>query len=218
MGGALHSHTTLKTIYQQLRRVRGVAIFDFDGVLADTESLHAQAYIELLASHGITFGLSEFTKYMGNSEENIYARLNTDYGIALRIDVDKPKRLDIFRSLADLKNLEPSVIARFFAEKRDIRCHIVSSQDQIVLEELLTRWKMHKQFLILTPTSKYATKRDMVPVFGDMLHLAPAQVFHFEDNGEVIKLSHNQGYKTIFVRHALNKATTTVADWEIALF
>lgn len=49
------------------------AIFDFDGVIVDTEPLHYSAFLAVLAPHGIAFGWPEYVgTYMGFDDRDAF--------------------------------------------------------------------------------------------------------------------------------------------------
>ncbi|MGA8510279.1 MAG: HAD hydrolase-like protein, partial [Candidatus Sulfotelmatobacter sp.] len=51
-------------------------VFDFDGVLADTESLHWKAWAILLASHGISLSWEDYCRFgRGVKDEQMIERL-----------------------------------------------------------------------------------------------------------------------------------------------
>ncbi|HSV27672.1 MAG TPA: HAD family phosphatase, partial [Sedimentisphaerales bacterium] len=54
-------------------------IFDFDGVIADTEMLHFEAFNEVLASYNIELTEDDyFEKYLGYSDVDCFNALNED--------------------------------------------------------------------------------------------------------------------------------------------
>jgi beta-phosphoglucomutase len=60
-------------------------VFDFDGVLADTEPLHLRIYQALAAEHGFTFTADEYyDRYLGFDDIGVFEALSQDKG--LRID------------------------------------------------------------------------------------------------------------------------------------
>lgn len=57
-------------------------IFDFDGVIADTEALHFAASREVLASHGITLDRARYyQKYLGYSDAMMAEAVAIDQGL-----------------------------------------------------------------------------------------------------------------------------------------
>jgi len=60
-------------------------VFDFDGVIADTEALHLRAYQETLVEHGLS--LSETTyldRYLGYDDIGVVTAVGQDHGIILK--------------------------------------------------------------------------------------------------------------------------------------
>jgi beta-phosphoglucomutase len=81
-------------------------IFDFDGVIANSEPLHLMAYQQLLAEEAIELTPAEYyTKYLGYDDQGVFEALSHDRGLQWSDgDVDalierKGKRMhDILRS------------------------------------------------------------------------------------------------------------------------
>jgi beta-phosphoglucomutase len=81
-------------------------IFDFDGVIADTESLHLRAFQDVFAARGWT--LSEatyFDRYLGFDDEGLVEAFNTDERLELGVE-----------ARATLVGEKGQVFARFLAE------------------------------------------------------------------------------------------------------
>jgi beta-phosphoglucomutase len=56
-------------------------VFDFDGVLADSEPLHLHAYQEVLSSMGATLPREEYyARYLGYDDEGVFRALSDDRG------------------------------------------------------------------------------------------------------------------------------------------
>ena len=54
-------------------------VFDFDGVLADSEPLHLRAYQEVLSSMGATLPREEYyARYLGYDDEAVFRELSND--------------------------------------------------------------------------------------------------------------------------------------------
>src|SRR3954471_7977705 len=59
-------------------------VFDFDGVLADSEMLHLRVYNELLAPSGVQLSKAEYCeKYLGFDDEGVFEQLAQDQQIML---------------------------------------------------------------------------------------------------------------------------------------
>jgi beta-phosphoglucomutase len=57
-------------------------VFDFDGVLADSEGIHLRSYQEILAPHGVTLTPESYCeRYLGFDDEGAFRRIAEDYGL-----------------------------------------------------------------------------------------------------------------------------------------
>ena len=62
-------------------------IFDFDGVIADTESLHLRAYQDVLADTQMTLTKETYeSKYLGYDDVGVFTTIGQDQGVALSAD------------------------------------------------------------------------------------------------------------------------------------
>src|SRR5512141_763922 len=59
-------------------------VFDFDGVLADSEWLHLRAYQELLQPIGVPLTKAVYCeRYLGFDDEGVFQQIAKDYGLLL---------------------------------------------------------------------------------------------------------------------------------------
>jgi len=59
-------------------------IFDFDGVIADSERLHLRSYQEILAPEGVTISTEDYLeKYLGYDDFGVFKAVGRDYGIPM---------------------------------------------------------------------------------------------------------------------------------------
>jgi beta-phosphoglucomutase len=62
-------------------------IFDFDGVIADSEPLHLRAYQRVLESEGIALTREDYyTRYLGFDDSGLFRALAKDRGLAITDD------------------------------------------------------------------------------------------------------------------------------------
>ena len=91
-------------------------VFDFDGVLADSEMLHLRVYNELLAPAGVTLSTEEYCeRYLGFDDEGAFQQVARDRNLMLgdeeieMLIVEKARR---FEALVGASNvLYPSAAA-----------------------------------------------------------------------------------------------------------
>jgi beta-phosphoglucomutase-like phosphatase (HAD superfamily) len=59
-------------------------IFDFDGVIADSERLHLRSYQEILAPEGVTLSNEQYLeKYLGYDDVGVFKAVGRDYGLPM---------------------------------------------------------------------------------------------------------------------------------------
>jgi len=62
-------------------------VFDFDGVIADSEPLHLRAFQHTLASHGVTLTAEDYYhRYLGYDDVGVFAHVSRDHGVELTTD------------------------------------------------------------------------------------------------------------------------------------
>jgi beta-phosphoglucomutase len=77
-------------------------VFDFDGVLANSEPLHLQVYQVLLEDEGIPFSADEYyARYLGFDDIGVFEALARDKGLRVdgRMQALIDKKTEIFQSL-----------------------------------------------------------------------------------------------------------------------
>jgi beta-phosphoglucomutase len=59
-------------------------VFDFDGVIADSERLHLRSYQDILAPEGITISTEEYLeRYLGYDDVGVFKAVGRDKGVAM---------------------------------------------------------------------------------------------------------------------------------------
>ncbi len=62
-------------------------VFDFDGVIANSEPLHLRVYQTLLAQEGLAFSASEYyERYLGIDDVGVFEALARDKGLDIASD------------------------------------------------------------------------------------------------------------------------------------
>jgi hypothetical protein len=122
-----------------------VVIWDFDGVIADTEPLHADSYRVLLGEMGNAIDQFAFERYIGHTELEIWSMLVRDgYNLKLPVEKAVEARADVFMREA-LIQLEPTWIFNSVSAlvrpvgKRQV---VVSNGNPKIIQELLQKWEL----------------------------------------------------------------------------
>lgn len=59
-------------------------VFDFDGVIADSERLHLRSYQEILSPEGVTISIEQYLeKYLGYDDVGVFKAVGRDYGVPM---------------------------------------------------------------------------------------------------------------------------------------
>ncbi len=59
-------------------------VFDFDGVLADSEPIHLRVYQEILAPVGVTLTKEDYcARYLGFDDEGAFRQMGSDFGLLM---------------------------------------------------------------------------------------------------------------------------------------
>ncbi len=84
-------------------------VFDFDGVLADSEMLHLRVYRELLAPAGVTISNEQYVeRYLGFDDEGVFEQIAIDYKLMLgdeeieMLIAEKARRFEALVSSGDV--------------------------------------------------------------------------------------------------------------------
>lgn len=117
------------------RRISGL-LFDLDGTLVNSESLHFDSTSQILSRRGLTLAHADFDIYAGWEENACWIHLNARFG-----HIGKPKELTAERTAAFLELLRrrelpvlPGVVALLsWARRRHLPMAVASSlpRDQI---------------------------------------------------------------------------------------
>ncbi len=196
-----------------LARGRAV-VWDFDGVLADTEPLHATSYRRMLENRGLTVEPDFFHELVGSTELQIWdrlAELNPGLGEGRR-ELLVEERRSLFLEAA-LAQLSPSwiVVSLLPALGEVVRSQtVVSNGDPDVIATLLDTWGL-SDALTVARRAEGEDKRSLV-----LQHCAlPALVI--EDSGDYLRLARSLGAATVGVVHQYNRGRGIEADLVCAL-
>ncbi|WP_210480134.1 HAD family phosphatase [Naasia sp. SYSU D00948] len=204
------SATAQQLVDAALPLARGRAVvWDFDGVLADTEPLHAESYRSMLEGRGLTVAPDFFDELVGSTELQIWDRLtelNPGLGEGTRqLLVDERRSLFLEAALAELAPswIVLALLPQLAAVARSQT--VVSNGDPDVIGTLLDSWGLGDA-LGVARRAEGEDKRSLV-----VEHCSgPALVI--EDSGTFLALARSMGAATIGVVHQYNRGRGIEAD------
>lgn len=208
---AQEKYESAKDIRFLLNNKKGF-IFDLDGTIADTETLHWEAYNVLLAEYGVHLSNEHIRKYIGNNESRIYQMIKQDFSIDFNEEDFIERRIEAYLDLVSKKNLRPFPFIYEILESTDARCAIVTSQIPLVVNKLISLWGLDKYFpasrRFCCHDGKYTKKeiyKNISSYLGFEHTLSPNEVVLFEDSLHYITEGQRQGFTVIGVEHQFNR-------------
>jgi len=129
-------------------------LFDFDGVLADTEPLHLRCWREILAPFAIELTWETFAREcIGTSDRDLVARLAAERDPPMPFDqlwAEYPRKKELFRSriIAELLFL-PETLRLISDLIRDYKLAVVSSSARSEIEPALIEAGIRQYFVEL---------------------------------------------------------------------
>lgn len=190
-----------------------LCVFDMDGTMADTESLHWEAYNRLLVKkYGIALKDEDISRYIGNPEVRIYRMIENDYHIVIDTQSFLKERIQVYLQLVREKKLPLfDWVGDFISACKNVPVMLLTSQVPEVVDDLMTyfglddfipknmRISVHDGVVtkaqVFENPSKYA---------GINEPLTDAEIAVFEDSEHVAQLAYSFGYTVIGIRHKYN--------------
>ncbi len=191
-----------------LARDRAV-VWDFDGVLADTEPLHATSYRRMLKDRGLTVAPDFFHELVGSTELQIWGRLaelNPGLGDGTR-EMLVEERRSLFLEAA-LAELSPSwIVVALLPSLSGVAASqtVVSNGDPDVIATLLDTWGLSDS-LRVARRAEGEDKRSVVVAHCS----SPSLVI--EDSAQFLGLARSLGAATVGVVHEYNRGRGIEAD------
>ena len=162
-------------------------IFDFDGLILDTESPRFQAWCEIYEHFNLKFDLASYAKTLGSNNEHFNPLTDLAVKVGSMFETQYWKKYQSSREMELLIN-EPLMpgVADYFAQakKLGLNMAIASSSDRPWVISHLTRFKLLDYFLVVE------TMEDVVKVKPEPdlylkalcdLQLEPQEAIVFED-------------------------------------
>ena len=184
-------------------------IFDMDGTLVDSETVHFEAWKKTLAIHGvINFPFEDFISYVGTSNE----KLADDYIQSGGLEVARDRLvqekqviyLDMISEISLLDGVEET-IRKYFGR---YRLAVASSSDCVELEKILKTVSLRSSFEQVVGGDMVNRKKPGPEIYlktARLLNLAPHQCIAFEDSESGLAAAKDAGMFVVAVPNKLSK-------------
>lgn len=201
-------------------------VFDFDGVIANSEPLHLQAYQDVLASQGLALSDSDYyTRYLGYDDVGVFTRLGADRGrdwtpaIIDRLVTQKAERLEVLERESSL--LFPGAANTIRRAALVVPLAIASGALGAEIRRVLDREALTSLFAAIvsaedTAVSKPAPDpyRRAVGLLGQSMGgaLASADCVAIEDSRWGLQSARAAGLRTVGVAQTYDRSALPEAD------
>lgn len=191
-----------------------VIIFDLDGTIANTETLHWMAYNKLLKFYDVELKNSDITRYIGHSEEYICQNIKKDYNIDFDFSTFLKERISIYLKLVEETNLQPYPFIDDILNKYHGQCTfiLVTSQIPPVVNKLIKYWgyeeyfpESHRYCCHDNTYNKADIYRNINKHINSDSNVNTSQVLLLEDSEHYMKEAKNLGFNVIGVEHRYNE-------------
>lgn len=190
-------------------------VFDFDGVIVDTEKLHLRAFQEVLRGRGIELSARDYyDRYLGLDDSGVLRSLARECGLALgdarvaAMLVEKAARYAELLSSGAV--LFEGVEGRLRAWSREVPLAIASGSLAAEIDHTLRRYDLLGCFTAIVSANDvahgkpspepYLTALDRLTVAGGTPHpIDPRRVVAVEDSRPGIEAARAAGMRTVAV-------------------
>ena len=188
------------------------AVWDFDGVVCDSEPWQADAYRRVLLARGVHVEHDFFAPYVGLTEPEIWDRIVAARELAAeRADLIDERQAELrprlLRDAAPNWFVRPALAALRTAGTPSV---VLSSGDTALIEAYLAHWRLAGSFdRVSGHGPDAAPKADRLT---ELIGSATGRVLLVEDMAAYLELGSRLGAVTVAVAHGLNAGAVGAAD------
>jgi HAD superfamily hydrolase (TIGR01509 family) len=194
-------------------------IFDFDGLILDTESSMFETWQEIYAEHNLEFPHQEWANMLGTSSDPQEAYAYLEQHLRAPVDRDQIRARRVARELAILRDRGPMPGIRPLIEEcltAGISLAIASSSEHAWVDEHLRRLDLSGDFSVVVCADDVLRTKpepDLYLRALDLLQLSSAQAIALEDSEHGVRAARAAGLFCIAVPNEVTKVGTfTEAD------
>ncbi|MBD3210912.1 HAD-IA family hydrolase [Candidatus Micrarchaeota archaeon] len=180
-------------------------LFDFDGVVVQTEELHKESFLELLPQQ-VEIRDRWYYEFAGTGSGRIFRALLEEYDIDADVNELVEKRRKLFMEKVKSNKLkETPGLKDFlsFLESRGVKTAVVSGGHRSYITELLDMLGLEESFdFIISADDSSARKPDPGPflIAAESLGVKPGGCLVIEDSYAGCEAARKAGMKLVWVR------------------
>ena len=186
-------------------------IFDFDGLILDTETPLFQAWYEIFQTYGLSLSIQEWAEFLGHSAdpEEPYVALENQLKKAIDRESIRAKRIlrekELLLSQKVLPGVEPLLQE---AKRSGLKLAIASSSDRYWVTKYLTRLDLIHYFDLLKCAEDVTNTKpepDLYLAALESLGVAPDEAIALEDSLHGVKAAKAAGIFCIAIPNRITK-------------
>lgn len=182
--------------------IKGI-IFDFDGLIVDTETLWYEVFKEIMEEYQVKLPLEEFAKVIGTTDKVLNEYFEAQSGMSIIEANLHTKKYDLYHQKAGHLELREGVLHYLEeARKLQLKIGLASSSGRDWVESYLRKFNIYDYFEVIK------TKEDVEQVKPDPslyikamedLKMIPEETIAFEDSLNGSKAAISAGIKCVIV-------------------
>lgn len=161
-------------------------IFDFDGLIVDTESVWFEVYKETFQEYNVGLTIEKFSKVIGTSDESLWKYFEDETGVSIKEAKLEEKQLALYHQKARNLKLRDGVRSYLEeAEKLGLKIGLASSSSRDWVESYLKKFEIYDYFHVIK-TKEIVKKVKPDPSLYikvlEALSVTPEESIAFEDS------------------------------------
>lgn len=190
-----------------------ILIFDMDGVILDSEPLHACAREQMYKKYGVPLDQKRPAPE-GKSTRDYWALLGEMFGLSLDADALEKEQFDLVARQVEEKQVPPSAgltDVLQWARGQGLRIGLASSSSRSLVARVLKLLELEDYFDIVVCGDEIAQKKPAPDIYRKVLHMAgckPDEALAVEDSDTGIRAAKSAGIYCIGYRNVTTKHQT----------
>jgi putative hydrolase of the HAD superfamily len=184
-------------------------VFDFDGLIIDTESVWYQAYKQALSEQGCELPLEIFAKVIGTNDHELLHFIRSSLGEGVSIPDIQSRSKQAFEQLMTAPKLREGVID-YLDEARELglKVGLASSSTRAWIEGYLTQLGILDRFEVLKTRDDVAEVKPNPELYVEALRslgVSASEAIAFEDSLNGLRAARAAGMKCVIVPNEVTK-------------
>ncbi len=203
--------------------IKGI-IFDFDGVITDSEPPYIEALVKLLKSLGREASFKELQHVVGQNIQSIGKELVAAYSLDMSVEEFNERSMKVYEESTDIKDFKEMNGLHDFLESckaKGISMCIASSSDYDYLYTILDCIGIREYFsFVLSGHCLNKGKPDplIYNMAAEKMNIEKSDLMIIEDSPNGIKAGINSGIYTVGFKGSRVIQDTSLADEEVYSF